>query len=593
MKATKVFSVLFIVSGLFIQTSINAQSNQFLAETENSRTAIAPHLLDVALKAKDSTYKQLIIPKNTVGSLSNQKTTTVNPHHFPYPVIMIHGIASNSDTWLDLYTQVLTQGWSYGGRMDFCLNSDGNNSVANLTTDITDYTSGLTDADFYLMNFDVNANGTTFNNSVLSNQAAIYKQGVAVKAAINSVLTITGKEKVILIVHSMGGLASRQYIQNSSLWQSDGQHHVAKFATLGTPHGGSNMDGTFALNWLFPPDVQSDAVRDLRRSYFYSGDPGVFLHGGLEDDGVMWDMFWNDFYNNDVNCNGIHGDNIVGLNQKPISTNIDFTCLYGDYWLAPTTGDGIVSAYDAQLKNFYPTLSAETFTCTKNHVSLTPLIKEDYLCIDEPDEFSLGYFVNKDTLYNGFITTQANDCAYINDYDQYHFNVQSTGNVTVQLGNLQVTPFRVKVLDAAFNTVLTQTFTTITATTTAIPVNAGKYYMQLSALPNDTSWKYPYNYIINFSPAVTTHVIQLTNNYQIVIFPNPTESNLTILATNNEAETIEIKVTNVMGELIYKTLINEKQINHQIDLSRQANGVYFINVTSPTSSYSSKFSKIN
>ncbi len=584
----------FLVSLTLSQTSLNAQVSKHLNGTEGNSNATAVHLAELASHAKDSLYKQMIIPKNGISNTANQKTTTINTH-FPYPVIMVHGLAANSDTWLDLYNHVLTQGWSYGGRLDFCLNSDADNQVASLTTDIIDYTatSSLTDADFYLVNFDVNPNGTAFGNTVLSNQAAVYKQGIAMKKAINHVLTATGAEEVIVLVHSMGGLATRQYIQNPSLWQPDGKHHIAKLATLGTPHGGSNMSGTFALNWLFPPNVSSDAVRDLRRSYFYSGDPGVFLHGGLEDDGVMWDALFSDFYSTDVNCNGVSGDNIIGLNQKNIYTNIDYACLYGDYSLALTAGDAIVSVHDAQIKSFYPTLSAETFSCTANHVGLTQLINEDFLCIDEPDEFALGYYINKDTLYNGFITTQATDCPYITDYDQYHFNVQQTGLVDVTLGNWQIKPYRIKLLDAGFNTVLTQTFTTTSATTTAIPVTAGKYYLQLAALPNDTSWKYPYNYKINFTPAITTSMEQLAASQNISVFPNPVQSLLYINAENTNEEKSDITVTSVLGNIIYSTSTNSKLIKEQIDMAQQADGVYFITISNPTYKYTTKFLKLN
>ena len=48
--------------------------------------------------------------------------------------------------------------------------------------------------------------------------------------------------KVILVGHSMGGLAAREYIQNSMHWLT-GNHRVAKLVTSGTPHQGSNYSG--------------------------------------------------------------------------------------------------------------------------------------------------------------------------------------------------------------------------------------------------------------------------------------------------------------------------------------------------------------
>ncbi|MEI6738503.1 MAG: alpha/beta fold hydrolase, partial [Pseudomonadota bacterium] len=39
-------------------------------------------------------------------------------------------------------------------------------------------------------------------------------------------LNVTGKDKIILVGHSMGGLAARQYLQR--LTQPDGKKHVGK-----------------------------------------------------------------------------------------------------------------------------------------------------------------------------------------------------------------------------------------------------------------------------------------------------------------------------------------------------------------------------
>ena len=54
-------------------------------------------------------------------------------------------------------------------------------------------------ADFYRINFDNNC-------SSKSNQASIAKQGYALSIAIQDVLNVTGRNKGILIGHSMGGL---------------------------------------------------------------------------------------------------------------------------------------------------------------------------------------------------------------------------------------------------------------------------------------------------------------------------------------------------------------------------------------------------
>ena len=83
----------------------------------------------------------------------------------------------------------------------------------------------------------------------------------------------TGKVNVVLVGHSMGGLAAREYMLNEEHWNSI-EHHVAKLVTVGTPHWGSNLEATLggfwdnllASNGPFPPP-QSEAVRDLKNRY--------------------------------------------------------------------------------------------------------------------------------------------------------------------------------------------------------------------------------------------------------------------------------------------------------------------------------------
>ncbi len=490
-----------VLSLVFITQFSFGQASTYLKGTNSNDANIVLQLQEVQSKAADSTYKYNAIPTIQQNTQASRSINTVINTHFPYPVIMVHGIASSSDTWVSLYNNVITQGWSYGGTMNFCLDSDNDNSYSN-STDVIDFTSGLTNADFYLVNFNVDPDGTAFgnigNNSVLSNEAAIYKQGIAIKNAIAHVLAVSGKDKVVILVHSMGGLATRQYLQNTNLWQPDGLHHIAKLAMMGTPHGGSNMTGTFVLSPFIPLDEQSDAVRDLRRSYFYSGDPGVFLYGGLEDYSVMDDMLFSDFYNDDVNCNGTGGNTIVGLNQKTIPTSLDYGSVIGDWTYDVTgTGDGIVDVVDAQIKTFYPTLSSETFITNTTHTDLTGLTEEEYLVIDEPDESSLSYNIQRDTTYEGFITTQAPDCPYTIDYDQYRFQLQTAGSVNIHADNFYAIPYTVK-LTGSGGVIFTQTYSTYPVTTPNFSLTPGTYSLEISSTPSPQSWQYPYNYIVNY-----------------------------------------------------------------------------------------------
>lgn len=62
-----------------------------------------------------------------------------------------------------------------------------------------------------------------------------YAEGIAQR--IDEVLAATGAPQVILVGHSMGGLASRAYLRRY------GQHQVARLITLGSPHHGSRLAG--------------------------------------------------------------------------------------------------------------------------------------------------------------------------------------------------------------------------------------------------------------------------------------------------------------------------------------------------------------
>lgn len=178
----------------------------------------------------------------------------------------------------------------------------------------TNETNDLAPGCLYAINLDNYWNENTSNPQILihdggspsfwasdSNESAIYKQGYALGEMIKSAGRQPGKEKVILMAHSMGGLESREYLQRTDasgnhIWwvdpnSSDG-HKVAKLVTTSTPHRGSNTMGNISgfadheedstRDGL--PDLTSEAVRDLRYSYgcgFLDLDdcPGNYLFG--------------------------------------------------------------------------------------------------------------------------------------------------------------------------------------------------------------------------------------------------------------------------------------------------------------------------
>jgi len=108
----------------------------------------------------------------------------------------------------------LNQGWSFGGQLAFNLNSDDDLGYSNIYNvnpiDFADFNNVVMAGDFYIVNFNTGLDGTAYgsnyNTATQSNQAAIAKQGLAIRNAVTHVLQATGKEKVILANYSGHGL---------------------------------------------------------------------------------------------------------------------------------------------------------------------------------------------------------------------------------------------------------------------------------------------------------------------------------------------------------------------------------------------------
>jgi pimeloyl-ACP methyl ester carboxylesterase/PKD repeat protein len=437
--------------------------------------------------------------------------------YLPYPVIFIHGLNSSNDTWNELVNDIQdTYGWSYGGNMNFCLNQDGDNTYSSALLDYHDWTNmaDLRPDDFYTVNFNTDLNGNAISNgslanAVLSNQAAIVKQGLAIRDAIAHVRMITGKDKVILVGHSMGGLASREYLQNNNLWQFSTEHNVAKLLTIGTPHGGSNST-TFISNIFGGADYRSEAIRDLRTSYFYSFDDGVYLFGGteIEDLTHMSDLYFNDFYNVDVNCNGLLGENIVGLNNKTIPNDLDYSCIIGtgNFLL----GDGIVSRNSANINNFLA-VNADTFELDLGigitHTDLPKQFQAILNGIDEPGIQSQAYSIESNKFYSGTITRQSIGTFIPKDFDYYTFNVSSNSNINLQVYNIPVADFRVNIINSTSNIVHSQLSNGKGYLNISSNIPSGNYYLEFSALHSADSWLTPYGFQFSLDPIISTPIL--------------------------------------------------------------------------------------
>ncbi len=551
------------------------------------------------LSSPDSIGKRTLV-KTAV--ISNKEKSQAGNIKLPYPIIFIHGLNSCAETWTNTTYSFLTPqyGLVNGGRFDYSLND--NISYVNTNTnqwpianaDIALFTGTWITGDFYYLNFDVGSDGgympgSLASNQVLSDQSAIAKQGRALRDCIARVLLLTGRDKVVLMGHSMGGLASREYLQNPSNWQPDGKAHVAKLVTTGTPHGGSNQVTGGSL--LSGVDCQSEAYRDLRTTYSGSSLPGVYLFGGTESNSVCNLSFCSNFYNVDVNCDGTIGQNITGLNYKNIYTNLDYACILGrcSGCSGQTPGDGIVLDYSADLNNFYTNLTTNVYNyygsaVLEIHTDLPSQVYENMQGLDEPNEYLLSYNIGFDTTYTSFTTIQS---FWPFDYDDFKFTVDASSIVTVNVNNIGISNLMVDIFDMSLNQVGTTVnsggFSSITFTQT---LNAGSYYLEIYGTPTTSSYLTPYNFTLSKAASgIGINEIIFDEN-EISIYPNPTNSKLTI-----ESEYFginhKIEVVNSLGESLFSSKLISR--NTVVDVSHLSSGIYFLKISSDKSVAYKKF----
>lgn len=361
----------------------------------------------------------------------------------PYPVIFVHGLNSDNTTWNTIITQ-LGNSWTLSPShvLSFVNNARGgdtthyNQDVIVPQKDVSgSFVNQLSLSSIYSINFGnfwnrnpddpriiLYNNSTPGSNQSPSNQSAIYKQGYALKILIDSVLRITGAGKVILLGHSMGGLAIREYLQRTEngirkWWVDPGDtvngHKVAKVITIGTPHLGTNVNSIP----LFTIDNNSEAMRDMRIS-FSSTQPGIYLFGNIETNVPT------SYYNADVNCNGIVTDTIEGLDYLTYdnpSLNLPENILYT--WITSNyLGLGTDLAVPFNNQRLYinsapaPAGFADTIRTNRNHIQETNDNRSLIRGLDEPDKLNFAYDIYFDRLYSGFITLKSNSVTSDSDY---------------------------------------------------------------------------------------------------------------------------------------------------------------------------------
>jgi pimeloyl-ACP methyl ester carboxylesterase len=573
----------YTVSYIYVSPQTTAPGNYYIGMEVDGNNVV------VESNENNTFYAAQPLQITNITSLSQK---------IPYPVIFIHGLCSSDATWANTINVWMADwGLSNGGRLDFCLNSDQNINTANFASDYTDFTavhneSNMQAADCYFVNFDVDYLGNYGPDEyvVQSNQSAVFKQGRAVRDAIKHVMHVTGRDKVIIVGHSMGGLATREYLQHSSIWQADNKHHIAKLYTLGTPHGGSNSTAGW-FNAIAGIDGNSEACRDLRYPSTALSFPGKYLFGGIESLTNNGNV-----HNDDINCNGIIGDTITALNGviTEVPLDINYTCLIGTGAL--TGGDGIVDAARANLNNYglisppaghvADTLIYGAYAFTETHTDLPGLAELNVQGIDEPNLYNLNnYSIDTTTWYMGLINVQSKMTNVSEDYDYVQFTNTNMQSIAISLSNNFHPDLSIKLINTSAASTVTINANGRSNIDTVINIGLNTYALEIAANPESESWQYPYYYKISPKAYITASSginVIAEQNTLFKIFPNPATQNVINCNINSvEAETADMRIIDISGQVLIEKPVSLIQGNNSMEISVAglSSGVYYCSVT--------------
>lgn len=154
------------------------------------------------------------------------------PPALPRPVIFLHGFNGSADRWGHVF-EWLTSG-------DEPANKSG----------------GIVDAGEFS---DIDPEANLFSLRLSRPYNSVEKNKAELKAAVEAIADATGHDEVDLVVHSLGGLNARAYLQ-------DADERVNKMVQLGTPNHGSqlaNLERFFREKFDYPviPPVDDPEVR--------------------------------------------------------------------------------------------------------------------------------------------------------------------------------------------------------------------------------------------------------------------------------------------------------------------------------------------
>jgi pimeloyl-ACP methyl ester carboxylesterase len=147
-----------------------------------------------------------------------------------WPVLFIHGFCSSADTWAETLPQLSTRRYGTDAPRVY-------ESIIGKAASKTVVAAGTTT---FRIDFSDLSGG--FELLAVAN-VPTYRKAGELKSVIDAIKLFTGKSKVILVAHSLGGLAGRAYIQGIGINRAGNRiaygNDIAALINISTPNQGS------------------------------------------------------------------------------------------------------------------------------------------------------------------------------------------------------------------------------------------------------------------------------------------------------------------------------------------------------------------
>ena len=234
---------------------------------------------------------------------------------------------------------------------------------------------------------------------------------------------------------------------------------------------------------------------------------------------------------------------------------------------------------NAELKNIYGSAAINqfyytTYATTEIHTSLPGQLLQNMQGLDEPGEFNLAYQVSFDTMYTGFTTIQSTG-SNETDNDFYRFEMKKQALVSVKIHKANATDLAIQLYDAQYNKIGSEVHSdNLTDLGFIQELSPGEYYIGFSKTPDNSSYLYPYQFILNEQKQVG---ITKDEKIRLWIYPNPVSM---VLNINSEIafEEALVEIINGTGEVMIKEAYAQS-----IDVSKLSNGIYYLKIISKNS----------